>query len=245
MPSRSLPISVRLHSCPPVAAVQRDRGVVGGRVNRPVDHVDAVRAPVGRVVGVPPEDLAGGEADRHHVRLKILRVDHTIHHDRAWWRTGRTAASMRHGPGHTQLRDVRAADRAGDVARVRQIAARQRPARRDRRIGRGARRGRAGRRPPDWPRRLPLPPERRPRLWRSRLVRSNCCCRCFRSHRRPAPPPPPGICRPLRAASGCRSPRLPGRVTVCRSTPMTASLVNAPPVPGPAGFPPRRRSSLH
>ena len=61
---------------------QGDGGVVRRRVHHPVDHVDAVGAAVGRAVVVRPQHLAGGELDRHHVRLKILRVHHAIHDDR-------------------------------------------------------------------------------------------------------------------------------------------------------------------
>ena len=61
---------------------QGERGVIRRPVHHCVGHVDAVRAAVGRVVGVPPQDLAGGEADRHHVRLQVLDVNHAVHHHR-------------------------------------------------------------------------------------------------------------------------------------------------------------------
>jgi len=151
MPSWSLPISVRLHSW---LRQQGDCGVVRRRVHHAIGHVDAVRAAVGRVVVVPPEDLPGGKADRHHVRIQVLDVHHTVHHHRR----GRVGTvRMRgdpegHGPRHAQLQDVRAGDRAGDVPGIGQVAARQRPARRGRppglpgRLARSRRGGRAARR---------------------------------------------------------------------------------------------------
>ena len=112
--------------------VQRERGVVRGPVDHPADHVDPVRAAVGRVVGVRPEHLPGGQADRHHVGLQVLDVDHAVHDH---WGGGVGAVAVRdvgmerNRPGHTQLRDVRAGDRAGHVARVGQVGAGERPAR--------------------------------------------------------------------------------------------------------------------
>ena len=126
---------------------QGDRGVVRRRVHHPAGHVDAVRAAVERAVVVRPQDLAGGELDRHHVRLQVLQVHHAVHHDRrrrvtvGEGRRCRLHRSTR--PARTTprpARDIRAGDRAGDVPRVRQVAARQRPARRDRRVRRAARR---------------------------------------------------------------------------------------------------------
>ena len=135
---------------------QGDRGAVRRRVHGSADDIDAVRAAVQRVVGVRPQDLAGGEPDRHHVRLLILGVDHAIHHDRRRGVAIRQASGMgytrrldRHAPRHAQLRHVRAGDRAGDIPRVRQVAARQRPVRRGPRRGgldtlrQATRRGRA------------------------------------------------------------------------------------------------------
>ena len=149
MPSWSLPISVRLHSWRAGRGVQRERGVVRGRVDHPADHVDAVRAAVGRVVGVRPEHPAGGQADRHHVGLQVLDVDHAVH-DHRGGRVGavgvRGRGPQRHGPGHAELRDVRAGDRAGHVAGVGQVGARQRPARRGP-AGRGDRAARGDRLP--------------------------------------------------------------------------------------------------
>ena len=126
---------------------ERDRGAVRRRVNGPADDIDAVRAAVQRVVVVRPQDLAGGEPDRHHVRLLILGVHHAIHHDRRRRVTIRQASGTshprrldRHAPCHSQRRHIRAGNRAGDVPGVRQVAARQRPGRRHRRIRRRSRR---------------------------------------------------------------------------------------------------------
>ena len=122
-----------------------NRGFVRRRVHGSADDIDAVRAAVQRVVVVRPQDLAGGEPDRHHVRLLILGVHHAIHHHRRRRVTIRQASGPgyarrldRHAPRHAQRRHIRAGNRAGDIPGVRQVAARQRPARRHRRIGRAA-----------------------------------------------------------------------------------------------------------